>query len=65
MRILLLTSPHVNLPGCCLEDFVRWHSPRDYVEGEGLSERMREPGNLWQQLWRESDARYGRAPPVE
>ncbi|XP_063070153.1 rab3 GTPase-activating protein catalytic subunit [Engraulis encrasicolus] len=21
-------------PGCCLEDFVRWYSPRDYVEEE-------------------------------
>uniref|UniRef100_A0A914Y5P6 Rab3 GTPase-activating protein catalytic subunit n=1 Tax=Panagrolaimus superbus TaxID=310955 RepID=A0A914Y5P6_9BILA len=31
-------------PGCCIEDFVRWHSPRDYVEEEDgtghLSERM-------------------------
>ena len=21
-------------PGCCLEDFVRWYSPRDYIEDE-------------------------------
>ncbi|KAI8802194.1 Rab3 GTPase-activating protein catalytic subunit-domain-containing protein [Cladochytrium replicatum] len=56
-------------PGCCLEDFVRWHSPRDwvpdeegaeteaagenpvYVKGQ-LSARMREPGNLWEELWK-------------
>lgn len=48
-------------PKCCLEDFVRWHSPRDYIETEDgsggvLSERMREPGNLWHQLWGESEA---------
>ena len=36
-------------PGCCLADFVRWHSPRDWVQGEGgggggrLSERMATP----------------------
>jgi hypothetical protein len=22
-------------PGCTLPDFVRWHSPRDWVVGEG------------------------------
>jgi len=46
-------------PTCCLEDFVRWHSPRDFEDdGEGggrLSERMREPANLWQQMWRDSE----------
>jgi Rab3 GTPase-activating protein catalytic subunit len=48
-------------PQCCLEDFVRWHSPRDYIEkddGSGqLSERMCEPDNIWQQLWRDSEPR--------
>ena len=43
-------------PRCDLEDFVRWHSPRDWLPEEGslparLSDRMREPGNLWAQLW--------------
>jgi hypothetical protein len=40
--------------GCCLEDFVRWHSPRDWVEIDGkyrLSTRMTDPGSLWQELW--------------
>lgn len=38
-------------PDCILEDFVRWHSPRDWSEGEGLSERMKE--GLWRELWDE------------
>ncbi|KAI8350588.1 Rab3 GTPase-activating protein catalytic subunit-domain-containing protein [Choanephora cucurbitarum] len=41
-------------PHACLEDFVRWHSPRDWivVEGQGqLSARMSEPNNIWQELW--------------
>jgi Rab3 GTPase-activating protein catalytic subunit len=28
-------------PGCVLEDFVRWHSPRDWIE-EGLEEGLEE-----------------------
>ncbi|XP_059822242.1 rab3 GTPase-activating protein catalytic subunit [Hypanus sabinus] len=50
-------------PGCCLEDFVRWYSPRDYVEEEftdevgdkvlrgELSARMKIPGNMWVEVW--------------
>ena len=53
-------------PSCILEDFVRWHSPRDWiVDGEQssginkdlygtngkLSERFDEPNNLWVVLW--------------
>uniref|UniRef100_A0A8C4SEX9 Rab3 GTPase-activating protein catalytic subunit n=1 Tax=Erpetoichthys calabaricus TaxID=27687 RepID=A0A8C4SEX9_ERPCA len=50
-------------PGCCLEDFVRWYSPRDYVEEEvfgddgkavtrgELSARMKIPGNMWVEAW--------------
>ncbi|CAL8342432.1 unnamed protein product [Boreogadus saida] len=50
-------------PGCSLEDFVRWYSPRDYVEEEGvdeagapvlrgeLSARMKIPGNMWAEAW--------------
>lgn len=43
-------------PHACLDDFVRWHSPRDWVvdeNGEGqLSTRMSEPYNIWQELWK-------------
>jgi hypothetical protein len=43
-------------PHATLEDFVRWHSPRDWVDdghgGGKLSARMMEPGNLWQELWK-------------
>ncbi|KAJ2557587.1 hypothetical protein EV175_001255 [Coemansia sp. RSA 1933] len=47
-------------PGCVLADFVRWHSPRDWIVPDGCSERegrlsVRMSGdgeeNLWQQLW--------------
>ncbi|XP_035661424.1 rab3 GTPase-activating protein catalytic subunit-like isoform X2 [Branchiostoma floridae] len=50
-------------PACKLEDFVRWYSPRDWIEepltdetgqrvlkGE-LSPRMRIPGNMWCEVW--------------
>ncbi|EFJ10020.1 hypothetical protein SELMODRAFT_447520 [Selaginella moellendorffii] len=49
-------------PGAVLEDFVRWHSPRDWIDDDGsdsktkkakgkLSRRMGEPGNVWAQIW--------------
>jgi len=45
-------------PGAILADFVRWHSPRDWVqdgedeEGKGhLSARMEAPGNAWSEAW--------------
>nr|XP_019938363.1 PREDICTED: rab3 GTPase-activating protein catalytic subunit [Paralichthys olivaceus] len=50
-------------PGCVLEDFVRWYSPRDYIEEEvidekgntvvkgNLSARMKIPGNMWAETW--------------
>ncbi|KAK2910702.1 hypothetical protein Q8A73_008417 [Channa argus] len=50
-------------PGCVLEDFVRWYSPRDYVEEDNvdekgnttvkgkLSARMMIPGNMWVEAW--------------
>ena len=45
-------------PGCCIEDFVRWHSPRDYVEEEDgtghLSERMDMENNVWRTTWKEA-----------
>ncbi|KAJ2805187.1 hypothetical protein H4R20_002192 [Coemansia guatemalensis] len=55
-------------PGCILADFVRWHSPRDWIVPEGRSDREgylsarmtarsasdSEDSNLWQQLWSEA-----------
>ncbi|CAB3385640.1 Hypothetical predicted protein [Cloeon dipterum] len=39
-------------PGSCLGDFVRWYSPRDWIEEENkLSPRMLIEGNTWQELW--------------
>ncbi|KAL2915872.1 hypothetical protein HK105_204573 [Polyrhizophydium stewartii] len=42
-------------PHAMLEDFVRWHSPRDWIEtadGKGrLSDRMTDTGNLWRECW--------------
>ncbi|KAF7634351.1 hypothetical protein Mgra_00006206 [Meloidogyne graminicola] len=38
-------------PEAVLEDFLAWHSPRDLVDGE-LSDRMKLPGNLWEENWR-------------
>ncbi|XP_062861672.1 rab3 GTPase-activating protein catalytic subunit [Trichomycterus rosablanca] len=55
-------------PGCSLEDFVRWYSPRDYVEEEvsdeadrkvvqgTLSARMKIPGNMWVEAWESAKA---------
>jgi hypothetical protein len=38
--------------GCCLEDFVRWHSPSDWIKEESrLSDRMASMNNLWRELW--------------
>lgn len=47
-----------------LEDFVRWYSPRDWIESEDkdehgskkgeLSPRMQVPGNLWLEVWQNS-----------
>ncbi|CRL04576.1 CLUMA_CG017645, isoform A [Clunio marinus] len=45
-----------------LEDFIRWYSPRDWIEDEAnedelfgrkghLSDRMMIPGNTWQTVW--------------
>ncbi|KXS20019.1 hypothetical protein M427DRAFT_400291 [Gonapodya prolifera JEL478] len=45
-------------PGAVLADFVRWHSPRDWTEGEAgdfeLSARMRDSGNLWAETWQQA-----------
>lgn len=48
-------------PGCQFEDFIRWHSPRDWIEQEtddmasspgkfGLSKRMQE-STVWRDIW--------------
>ncbi|KAF9967545.1 Rab3 GTPase-activating protein catalytic subunit [Mortierella alpina] len=43
-------------PGCVLGDFVRWHSPKDWIEDKNaMSARMSESGNFWQELWTISD----------
>lgn len=52
MEAFKAANPHAKL-----EDFVRWHSPRDWIstaeEEEGyLSARMSEPNNIWQELWK-------------
>ncbi|KAG8231944.1 hypothetical protein J437_LFUL011413 [Ladona fulva] len=49
-------------PSAELIDFIRWYSPRDWVEEESLnefgqkkghlSERMLLPGNKWQEVWK-------------
>ena len=39
-------------PGCVMEDFIRWYSPRDYDDIEGLSDRMKQPGNMWAHNWK-------------
>ncbi|KAF9359635.1 Rab3 GTPase-activating protein catalytic subunit [Mortierella sp. AD094] len=42
-------------PGCVLGDFIRWHSPKDWVEDKGeMSARMADAGNYWQELWARS-----------
>ncbi|KAF9895878.1 Rab3 GTPase-activating protein catalytic subunit, partial [Lobosporangium transversale] len=42
-------------PGCVLGDFIRWHSPKDWVEDKGeISARMADAGNYWQELWAHS-----------
>lgn len=48
-------------PGAILEDFIRWYSPRDWIEEKEtdeygqlkghLSTRMLLPGNTWQEVW--------------
>ena len=42
-------------PGCVLEDFVRWYSPRDFENGS-LSARMRLADNLWANTWNSTQA---------
>ncbi|VDM56071.1 unnamed protein product [Angiostrongylus costaricensis] len=42
-------------PKCCIEDFIRWHSPKDWdEEKECLSERMQLQDNAWVKCWNEA-----------
>ncbi|KAI8391695.1 Rab3 GTPase-activating protein catalytic subunit-domain-containing protein [Radiomyces spectabilis] len=60
MEAFKAANPHASL-----EDFIRWHSPKDWlpsstVDGENsstplegkLSARMADPKNIWQELWK-------------
>ncbi|KAE8680227.1 Rab3 GTPase-activating protein catalytic subunit isoform 5 [Hibiscus syriacus] len=40
-------------PGCILEDFVRWHSPPDWIEADPSDEvnSSVSRGNMWRELW--------------
>lgn len=48
-------------PGAILEDFIRWYSPRDWIEGDEVNEygqkkgtlsaRMQIKGNMWLDVW--------------
>lgn len=48
-------------PGSILDDFIRWYSPRDWIEDDGLDEwgqkkghlssRMLISGNTWVEMW--------------
>lgn len=66
--VCVCVFPQAANPGCSLEDFVRWYSPRDYVEEEvsdeagqtvvrgELSARMKIPGNMWVEAWETAKA---------
>jgi hypothetical protein len=51
-------------PTSTLEDFVKWHSPKDWIPDDStlesgrtygkLSSRMIDPDNLWQALWKKA-----------
>ncbi|KAI3658871.1 hypothetical protein MP638_006586 [Amoeboaphelidium occidentale] len=44
-------------PGCCLEDFISWHSPRDIKLENGLpclSDRMSGKDSIWHSLWNDA-----------
>ncbi|KAI8140933.1 Rab3 GTPase-activating protein catalytic subunit-domain-containing protein [Fennellomyces sp. T-0311] len=54
MQAFKAANPHATL-----EDFVRWHSPRDWIETKDdqgqhgrLSARMADSNNIWQELWK-------------
>ncbi|CAJ0583186.1 unnamed protein product, partial [Mesorhabditis spiculigera] len=46
-------------PGCCFEDFLQWHSPKDIVSDKEelpeASERMSTPGNAWLLAWEKAE----------
>ena len=55
MQAFKASNPHATL-----EDFVRWHSPRDWIRSKDeqggslghLSARMADSNNIWQELWK-------------
>jgi len=64
-------------PRATFEDFVRWHSPKDWIDEDAsiqtesvvtlavaprghLSERMRQDGNAWVELWKDAPRRAAR-----
>ena len=61
MQAFKAANPHATL-----EDFVRWHSPRDWIqpkdEQDGslgrLSARMADSSNIWQELWKVKKKEY-------
>ena len=46
-------------PGCLLEDFIRWYSPRDWIteeeEGEDSGALEESSGDGWDTGWAEGD----------
>jgi Rab3 GTPase-activating protein catalytic subunit len=65
IRLILLYFKAANPLGT-IEDFVRWYSPRDWIEIEeidkdgniqkhySLSPRMQLPDNLWIEVWQQA-----------
>lgn len=64
-------------PRATFEDFVRWYSPKDWIDEDAssqtesvvtvavaprghLSERMRQDGNAWAELWKDAPRRAAR-----
>ncbi|CAH0392778.1 unnamed protein product [Bemisia tabaci] len=53
-------------PGAVIEDFIRWYSPRDWIESDEIDEfgqkkgqlsaRMQLPGNTWLEVWQTAKA---------
>lgn len=55
-------------PDCCFEDFIRWYSPKDFIDaqydeqsgqlltGQSLSERFQPSDCLWKRIWQSAKA---------
>eukprot|EP01080_Neovahlkampfia_damariscottae_P005072 gene5072-8672_t len=44
-------------PGCNINDFLQWYSPKDVDENCNLSERMNTEENIWKRTWKEAKKR--------